>query len=212
MVAPGRFLVLQTAQGSRVRRVVRSRVGRDRGRRRQGHPPPAATLAHARRDRQGRDEGDVCATSRTGSPGRRATGSTSPTRRRLALEQHAVIRNELAKLDGAEIRLISGYPSVQFAHVRSLLSPRTNLAAFFQELASNGRWQEIDGTGNSLVTQNASFNYRSPVCRHTRRDSDRRRRGFALSADRQADTRGGRSRSRSPSRRARPNTIGSWNG
>ena len=41
----------------------------------------------------------------------------------LALEQHAVIRNELTAIDGAEVRLISGYPSVQFAHVRSLLAP-----------------------------------------------------------------------------------------
>src|SRR5262249_2725958 len=37
----------------------------------------------------------------------------------LILEQHAVIKNELADLDGAEIKLISGFPSVQFAHVTS---------------------------------------------------------------------------------------------
>ena len=78
----------------------------------------------------------------------------------LALEQHAVIRNELANLDGAEVRLISGYPSVQFAHVRSLLAPRTSWASFFQELGSNDRWREIDGVSNSVVTQNAALNYR----------------------------------------------------
>jgi len=78
----------------------------------------------------------------------------------LALEQHAVIRNELVDLEGAEVRLISGYPSVQFAHVRSLLAPRTSLASFFAELGNSNRWREIDGTGNSAVTQQAAYNYR----------------------------------------------------
>ena len=49
----------------------------------------------------------------------------------LALEQRAVIRNELADLTEAELRLISGYPSVQFAHVHSPLSPRTTWGTFF---------------------------------------------------------------------------------
>jgi hypothetical protein len=56
----------------------------------------------------------------------------------LALEQNAVVRNELADLKDAEVRLISGYPSVQFAHVRSPLAPRTSWAAFDQELAGHG--------------------------------------------------------------------------
>ncbi len=70
----------------------------------------------------------------------------------LLLEQHAVIRNELADLDGAEVRLISGYPSVEFSHVRSPLSPHTSLASFFAELAG-GRHREIDALSNGIVSQ-----------------------------------------------------------
>lgn len=81
----------------------------------------------------------------------------------LLLEQHAVVRNELADLDGVEVRLISGYPSVQYAHVRSPLSPRTSLAAFFAELAGSPRW-EADALSNSIVSQQAVSmnNFRNP--------------------------------------------------
>ena len=78
----------------------------------------------------------------------------------LVLEQHAVIRNELTKLDGAEVRLISGYPSVQFSHVRSLLAPRTSLAMFFHELGS-GEVRYSDGLSNT-VSQQSLGNFRSP--------------------------------------------------
>jgi hypothetical protein len=82
----------------------------------------------------------------------------------LLLEQHAVIRNELADLNGAEVRLISGYPSVQYSHVRSLLSPRTNWVNFFTELAGHNRWQEIDAIGNSISSQQQiSLNTRGAV-------------------------------------------------
>lgn len=80
----------------------------------------------------------------------------------LALEQHAVIRNELTAIDGAEVRLISGYPSVQFAHVRSLLAPRTSLASFFAELGS-GEVRFSDAAMNSAITQQAISNVRGPV-------------------------------------------------
>jgi hypothetical protein len=77
----------------------------------------------------------------------------------LALEQHAVVRNELADLAGAEVRLISGYPSVEFAHVRSPLSARTSWAAFFQELASRvGR--DADVMMNAVVAQQVLSNVR----------------------------------------------------
>jgi hypothetical protein len=71
----------------------------------------------------------------------------------LLLEQHAVVRNELADLDGAEVRLISGYPSVQYAQVRSPLSPRSSWISFFAELAGGFRNQEIDALSNSIVSQ-----------------------------------------------------------
>jgi hypothetical protein len=80
----------------------------------------------------------------------------------LALEQHAVIRNELTNLDGAEVRLISGYPSVQFAHVRSLLGPRTSLASFFAELGS-GEIRFSDVAMNAAITQQAVGNVRGGV-------------------------------------------------
>ncbi|HEV3435829.1 MAG TPA: hypothetical protein VG122_00625 [Gemmata sp.] len=75
----------------------------------------------------------------------------------LALEQHAVIKNELAELEGAEVRLISGYPSVQFAHVQSLLSPGSTLAGFFQQL-SGGSWRIPDFASNSVMTQQVMMN------------------------------------------------------
>jgi hypothetical protein len=70
----------------------------------------------------------------------------------LAVEQYAVVKNELADLDGTEIMLISGFPSVQFAHVTSPLASRTSLAQFFQELNQRG-WPGADVQSNSVVQQ-----------------------------------------------------------
>ena len=72
--------------------------------------------------------------------------------RTLSLEQNAVVRNELADLDGAEVRLISGYPSVQFSHVLSPLAPRVNWAAFFEQLGSGGERND-DLMSNRVVSQ-----------------------------------------------------------
>lgn len=52
----------------------------------------------------------------------------------LAIMQKAVIKNELADVEDAEMYLISGFPSVQFVNVTSPLSLRTNWANFFQQL------------------------------------------------------------------------------
>ncbi len=79
----------------------------------------------------------------------------------LALEQQAVIKNELTDFDGAEVKLISGFPSVQFAHVTSPLSSRTNWAAFFQELSQRG-WRSADLDNNRVVGQQPPSNYVSP--------------------------------------------------
>ena len=60
------------------------------------------------------------------------------------------------------MRLISGFPSVQYANVRSPLAPGSNWATFFSELA-NRFSRVVDGLDNSIVTQNAiNLNYRSP--------------------------------------------------
>jgi hypothetical protein len=82
----------------------------------------------------------------------------------LALEQHAVVKNELADLDGAEIKLISGFPSVQFAHVTSPLAARTSWAQFFNELNQRG-WRDADATSNTIIAQGqfAPGNTGSPV-------------------------------------------------
>ena len=75
----------------------------------------------------------------------------------LTLEQTAAVRNELADLDGAEIRLISGFPSVEFKHVRSLVSRNTSLAQFFAELGA-GIGRDVDAMSNSIVSQQAISN------------------------------------------------------
>src|SRR5262249_21281336 len=54
----------------------------------------------------------------------------------LGIEMAAVIRNEMADLDGAEIKLISGFPSVEFANVTSPLSAHTTWTRFFQEIST----------------------------------------------------------------------------
>jgi hypothetical protein len=76
----------------------------------------------------------------------------------LTLEQRAVIRNEMGEFEGAEVRLISGYPSVQFAHVRSLISPGQTWAGFFQEVGGvSARLNAFDN--NSITTQNMVMPY-----------------------------------------------------
>jgi hypothetical protein len=160
MATAGRFLVLQTAKGrvyvepSEVAAVESEDAGDKVVRRR---PRLVLTLGET-------DKAETKVTIRyiahglSWAPSYRVDISDPKT---LLLEQHAVIRNELADLDGVEVRLISGYPSVQYAHVRSPLSPRTGWASFFAELAGGHRW-EADVLGNSITSQQmVTFNARS---------------------------------------------------
>ena len=78
----------------------------------------------------------------------------------LALEQHAIVKNELGELTGAEVRLISGYPSVEFAHVRSLLSPRATWTEFFQQLA-NAPQRDSDAASQVVVLSNSRSPHRT---------------------------------------------------
>ncbi|MHC4200665.1 MAG: hypothetical protein ACYSU0_11790, partial [Planctomycetota bacterium] len=71
----------------------------------------------------------------------------------LAIEQKAVIKNELADIDRAEVHLISGFPSVKFAHVTSPLSTRTTWAKFFQELGQ--RFRPGQGAQGQMLQQQA---------------------------------------------------------
>jgi hypothetical protein len=80
---------------------------------------------------------------------------------RLVLRQNAVIRNELTAITAAEVFLISGYPSVEFAHVSSPLALQTTWAGFFSQLSqrpSAGRG------GAAVMTQQAVlYNSVSPA-------------------------------------------------
>jgi hypothetical protein len=77
----------------------------------------------------------------------------------LAIEMAAVIRNEMADLDGAEIKLISGFPSVEFANVTSPLSAHTTWTKFFQELSSGGGSAQLALTNQRLVANTMNFDY-----------------------------------------------------
>jgi len=74
----------------------------------------------------------------------------------LTIRQKAVIKNELADLQEAEVQLISGFPSVQFGHVTSLLSASTTLNTFFQQLAQDPR--RATGMGQVVTQQAVMFN------------------------------------------------------
>ncbi len=161
----GRFLVLQTAKGrvyvepSEVAAVESEDAGATVTRRR---PQMLFTLRET-------DKAETKVSIRyianglSWAPSYRLDISDPKT---LLLEQHAVVRNELADLDGAEVRLISGYPSVEYAYVRSPLSPRSNWASFFAELA-NARHREIDALSNSIVSQQAvTMNNYAPAGRN----------------------------------------------
>lgn len=54
--------------------------------------------------------------------------------KKLTIELKAVIKNELEDIEDAEMYLISGFPSVQFAHVTSPVSLRTSWAVFLRQL------------------------------------------------------------------------------
>lgn len=157
----GRFLVLQTAKGrvyiepGEVASVESEDAGTTVTRRR---PQLVLTLADTNRA-ETKVTIRYIAHGISWAPSYRLDISDPKT---LRLEQHAVIRNELGALSGAEVRLISGYPSVEYAHVRSLLSARTSWAQFFSELA-NYRVREIDALGNSITAQQvATVNGRGP--------------------------------------------------
>jgi hypothetical protein len=76
--------------------------------------------------------------------------------KRLRMEQHVVIRNELSDLEQARISVISGYPSVQFGHVTSPLAANQSWAAFFQQLTQGGG--AVRALGNAIVLQNSAYN------------------------------------------------------
>ncbi|NLS94427.1 MAG: DUF4139 domain-containing protein [Planctomycetaceae bacterium] len=75
----------------------------------------------------------------------------------LAIRQSAVIKNELAPIRNADIRLISGFPSVHFANVLSPMSPETTWNQFFQQLSQPHR-----GTDRAVMSQLVAVNATDP--------------------------------------------------
>ncbi|MFO0940681.1 MAG: hypothetical protein U0930_07930 [Pirellulales bacterium] len=73
----------------------------------------------------------------------------------LLIEQNAAIRNELADLNGTDVFVISGYPSVQFGEVVSPIAATQNWSTFFQQLRTRG---STNAMNNSFVTQNVAYN------------------------------------------------------
>jgi hypothetical protein len=74
----------------------------------------------------------------------------------LVLQQEAVVKNELEPIVDARVRLISGFPSVQFANVTSPLSLRQTWSNFFEQL--NRRYaQGNPSLTNSISQQAVSF-------------------------------------------------------
>lgn len=74
----------------------------------------------------------------------------------LVIAQKAVIRNELSDLGDVDLRLISGFPSVRFAGVDSVLSARQTWTNFFQQVANAGQ-DRSGGAATVLLTQNRIF-------------------------------------------------------
>ncbi|MCI0639238.1 MAG: DUF4139 domain-containing protein [Gemmataceae bacterium] len=70
----------------------------------------------------------------------------------LAVEMATVLRNELADFENADVSLISGFPSVEFANVSSPLQAHTDWTRFFQQLSQRG------GAEHVLLTQNFTSN------------------------------------------------------
>ncbi|MGD0516061.1 MAG: hypothetical protein ABSA26_00875 [Thermoguttaceae bacterium] len=70
--------------------------------------------------------------------------------KKLLIQQSAVVKNELEPFADAQLQMISGFPSVQFGHVISPLSPNTTWAGFFQQLN-----QHVGEGRSSVITQQA---------------------------------------------------------
>jgi hypothetical protein len=74
----------------------------------------------------------------------------------LNLEQQAVVKNELADMQDAEISLISGYPSIQFSHVVSPMSLEQNWDEFFNQI--NREPSQPNGMMANSVAQQVGYN------------------------------------------------------
>lgn len=78
----------------------------------------------------------------------------------LLLRQKAIIRNELEDLHNVEILLISGFPSIEFGHVLSPMSPATDLAGFFRALGTENRLSH--SSRGDVMAQSVMTNVAAP--------------------------------------------------
>lgn len=76
---------------------------------------------------------------------------------KLSIRQSAVIRNELMDLEDVQVRLISGFPNIEFSQVASPLAPDGTLAAFFEQLG-----QGSAKSGGAVQTQLIAYNSAAP--------------------------------------------------
>lgn len=77
---------------------------------------------------------------------------------RMRLRQQATIRNELEHFKDAEVLLISGFPSIEFAHVDAINAPGSTLAGFFVQINQQLRksWSgRADVATQAGITSNA---------------------------------------------------------
>jgi hypothetical protein len=70
----------------------------------------------------------------------------------LAVEMATVLRNEMEDIEDAEVSLISGFPSVEFARVSSPLEANTTWRRFFQELSSRDQGRDQDVLSQQIVS------------------------------------------------------------
>jgi hypothetical protein len=75
--------------------------------------------------------------------------------KKLSVEMAAVVRNEMADFDGADLRLISGFPSVEFANVLSPLAARMTWQQFFQEVEHRHQPADADVLRQQVVLMNS---------------------------------------------------------
>ncbi len=81
----------------------------------------------------------------------------------LTIEMAAAVRNELANLQDAEIKLMTGFPTIQFAHVISPLSPRQSLEKFLAGIKNeaaaigDGRDMQFTSIGKRSLKQGESL-------------------------------------------------------
>jgi len=80
----------------------------------------------------------------------------------LAVEMAAVIRNEMSDLNETEIKLISGFPSVEFANVTSPFSAHATWSRFFGELAGRHHHRHDDGLLQQRLVSN-TVSYEAPI-------------------------------------------------